>query len=160
MQNTKARILILFFFIFFITPAIIFCQPKIHWQKCIGRSPATLLTSFIQTSDGGYAGAGTLDQTNAYVVKLNKSGGIQWEKVMNTPLGSQFNSIIQTFDQGYLVAGQGFTPCSVGNRGGRDAWVVKFDSIGNQQWEKCIGGTDYDGAQSIIQLLLNQLFNS
>ena len=152
MQDTKARIFIFFLFIFFIIPAKLFCQPKIQWQKCIGGSPTNMLISFIQTSDGGYAGAGAIDGPNAWIVKLNKSGGIQWQRVINNPIFSQFNSIIQTSDGGYLAAGQGFTPCSIGNKGGRDAWIVKFDSLGKQQWEKCIGGTDYDGAQSIIQI--------
>jgi len=38
-----------------------------------------------------------------------------------------------------------------GNNGGGDAWVVKLTSTGAIQWQKTLGGTDSDGANSIQQ---------
>ncbi|MDD3630676.1 MAG: hypothetical protein PHF55_06625 [Bacteroidales bacterium] len=38
-----------------------------------------------------------------------------------------------------------------GNHGGYDALVVKLNSSGNIEWQKCLGGTDYDYAYSIHQ---------
>ncbi|MGB4230357.1 MAG: hypothetical protein WBJ63_07370 [Bacteroidales bacterium] len=38
-----------------------------------------------------------------------------------------------------------------GNHGGGDYWVVKLDSSGTIQWQKCLGGTDNDEAKSIQQ---------
>src|SRR5438874_1351986 len=57
-------------------------------------------------------------------------------------------SIIQTTDVGYAVAGGtesfGFGPP-------HDFYIVKLDPDGLLQWSRTVGGTDYDGPQSIIQ---------
>ncbi|MDN5360538.1 MAG: flagellin, partial [Thermotogaceae bacterium] len=38
-----------------------------------------------------------------------------------------------------------------GNHGGYDYWIVKLNSDGTLDWEKSLGGSDYDGASSIQQ---------
>ncbi|MDI3480016.1 MAG: hypothetical protein PWQ14_1162 [Rikenellaceae bacterium] len=39
-----------------------------------------------------------------------------------------------------------------GNHGGYDALVVKLNSSGNIEWQKCLGGTNDDRANSIKQI--------
>ncbi len=57
------------------------------------------------------------------------------------------NSVIQTSDGGYLLGGstRGF-----GN-GGYDIYLVKTDADGNEEWSETFGGTNDDGAYSILQ---------
>jgi hypothetical protein len=108
--------------------------------------------SIIQTTDGGYAVAGTTGSFDAgvfdvYVVKLNGSGNIQWTLTIGGSDWDEGHSIIQTTDGGYAVAGE---TASFG-AGGDEVYVVKLDSSGNIQWTRTIGGGDEDKGYSIIQ---------
>jgi len=120
--------------------------------KAIGGPAIEVGSSLIQTSDGGYAIAGTTTSFGAgsedvYLVKLDANGNLQWTKTIggeNEDLGS---SLIQTSDGGYAIAG---TTNSVG-AGRGDVYLVKLDANGNLQWTKTIGGKNADGGSSIIQ---------
>jgi len=73
---------------------------------------------------------------------------IQWQKCYGgTDLESAL-SIQQTNDRGYIIAGAASSNDGdvSGHHGGQyDGWVVKTDSIGNLQWQKCLGGSAEDG---------------
>lgn len=62
-------------------------------------------------------------------------------------------SITQTSDRGYIVAGETISVDGdvSGNHGNVDYWIVKLDSNGLMQWQKCLGGSSGDGAYSIEQ---------
>jgi hypothetical protein len=60
-----------------------------------------------------------------------------------------FNIKIQTTDGGYALAGY---INSLGARG-KDFWLVKVDSVGNQQWNKTYGGPGDEVAYSLIQTI-------
>lgn len=62
------------------------------------------------------------------------------------------NSISSTSDGGYIMAGQ--TSSNDGDVTGYlaqygEGWVVKIDSIGNIQWQKCFGGTASTAVQTL-----------
>jgi len=59
----------------------------------------------------------------------------------------EFNIKLQTNDGGYALAG--YTN-SFGS-GGKDFWLVKTDSVGNQLWNKTYGGPGDEVAYSVIQ---------
>ena len=138
--------------------------PAIEWQKCLGGTSEDIAYSIQQTSDGGFIVAGeTLSNDgdvsgnhggrDAWVVKLNSSGDIIWKKCLGGTDHDFAYSIQQTSDGGFIVAGlTGSNDGDVsGNHGGSDAWVVKLNSSGNILWQKCLGGTDGDYANSIQQ---------
>ena len=117
--------------------------------------------SIDQTSDGGYIVAGISehcgDTTNyrAYwVMKLDNIGNISWEKPLGGGGIDYAKSIQQTSDGGYIVTGWSTSPNGdvTGNHGDADYWIVKLDNVGNIIWEKSLGGSGYDGAQSIQQI--------
>jgi hypothetical protein len=61
-------------------------------------------------------------------------------------------SIQQTSEGGYIVAGYTLSNNSgdvTGNHGLSDCWIVKLDKTGNIQWQKCLGGSNADYAESI-----------
>lgn len=139
---------------------------NIQWQKCLGGSGTEGAFSTQQTTDGGHIVAGWSGSNDGnasgnhgglsdmWVVKLDGSGNIQWQKCLGGSGEDMAWSIQQTTDGGYIVAGS--TASNDGdvsdNHGGfSDMWVVKLDSDGNIQWQKCLGGSGEDGAFSIQQ---------
>ena len=96
--------------------------------------------------------------TNAFLddiilIKIDKNANIEYEKSFGGSSIERVYSIIQTSDNGYIFAG--FTGSNdgdvSGNNGFRDCWVVKLDNMLNIEWQKCLGGSHYDRANSIIQ---------
>jgi len=125
---------------------------NLQWTKTIGGPHHEEGTSLIQTSDGGYAIAGTTESFGAgdkdvYVVKLDANGKLQWTKTIGGGDTDRGTSLIQTSDGGYAIAGETY---SFG-AGWADVYVVKLDAKGNLQWTKTIGGGDRDGGHSLIQ---------
>jgi len=125
---------------------------KLQWTKTIGGPGDEIGFSLIQTSDGGYAIAGSTFSFGAggedvYVVKLDANGNLQWTKTIGGPKREWGSSLIQTSDGGYAIAG---TTTSFG-AGQLDVYVVKLDASGNLQWTKTIGGPGDEGGISLIQ---------
>ena len=79
---------------------------------------------------------------------------IIWNKTLGGSSSDYANSIQQTSDGGYIVTGQTTSndgDISDGNSGGGDIWIVKLDEIGDKIWDKTLGGSDNDNANSILQ---------
>jgi hypothetical protein len=125
---------------------------NLQWTKTIGGPESEGGNSIIQTSDGGYAIAGSTKSFGAggedvYVVKLDAKGNLQWTKTIGGPEGEEGHSLIQTADGGYAIVG---STKSFGS-GGYDVYVVKLDAHGNLQWTKTIGGSESEGGYSLVQ---------
>lgn len=148
-------------------PSSLFSQlipPTIQWQKCFGGFGSDHANCIIQTSDGGYVVAGQTQSNDGnvsgyhgvgdyWIVKVDSIGSIDWQKCLGGTNTDAANSIQQTFDGGYIISGSsGSNDGDVsGNNGASDYWIVKLDSIGNVQWQKSLGGTANDIANSIQQ---------
>jgi hypothetical protein len=125
------------------------------WQKCIGTISSNRAFSIIQTIDNGYAFVGETEigsQLNGWLVKLNALGGVQWQKSFGGTNNDGFKSILQTIDGGYVLAGGTFSNDNdvSGNHGQIDSWIVKVDSLGNLNWQKCFGGSLKEAALDIV----------
>jgi hypothetical protein len=136
----------------------------LQWQKCFGGSANEAASSVVQTSDSGFIVAGTSSSNDGdvsgnhgsrdwWVIKLSASGILQWQRSLGGTFDDQTNSIIQTYDGGYIATGYTYSNDGdvSGNHGAPDAWIVKLSATGSIQWQKCIGGSDGDIAQSIVQ---------
>jgi len=137
---------------------------NIEWQKCLGGISYENATSIQQTGDGGFVVAGQTLSINGdvsgnhgigdcWIVKLDTSGNIEWQKCLGGSDWDGASSIRQTTDGGFVMAGStSSTDGDVsGNHGGGDCWIVKLDTLGNIEWQKCLGGSGGDGASSIWQ---------
>ena len=118
---------------------------EIQWQKAYGGSKHDVAHSIQQTSEGGYVVAGWTESfgegnLDAWVLKLNPSGGIEWQKTYGGSEHDAVHSIQQTQDGGYIMAGwtQSF------GEGNLDAWVLKLNEDGDISGcqEGLIGTTD------------------
>jgi hypothetical protein len=129
----------------------------IEWQKSLGGSGGDEGKSIQQTSDGGYIIAGSNTSTSLFrycwVVKLSSSGDTEWEKLYGGSGGDIAYSIIQTSDGGYIFAAETNSDDEdvSGYHGGTDCWIVKLNSAGDIEWQKSLGGSDWDEAYSIQQ---------
>ena len=137
---------------------------NIQWQKNYGGSSLEQAEVIIQTLDGGYIITGTSGSNDGdvsdnhgnndiWIVKLNKAGAIEWQKCYGGTQMEIIKDIVQTSDNGYIFAGFTYSNNGdvYGNHGSTDYWVVKIDSEGVQEWQKCLGGTNGDYANSIQQ---------
>lgn len=84
----------------------------------------------------------------------NAQPSIQWQQCLGGA-GGEFGTCIQpTIDGGYVLSA--YTTSNSGdvsgNHGGSyDAWVVKIDASGALQWQRCLGGSGGDNANSMQQ---------
>jgi len=137
---------------------------KIQWQKCLGGNGDDAGFAVRQTLDRGYIMVGHTysdegdvsfyhEDGDGWVVKLDENGKIQWHRCLGGKLDDGARSVQQTSDGGYIVAGYTYSDDGdvSGNRGDRDAWLVKLDSNGNIEWQKCLGGSSEDDAYSVLQ---------
>jgi len=109
------------------------------------------IISFIQTTDGGYAGVGHTDSCGAgswdmYIIKLDANGTLQWTRTVGGPDYDEAWSITQTTDGGYAVVG---TSHSYGVKS--DIYFVKLDGNGSVQWSRAFVTTNGVYGNSIIQ---------
>lgn len=114
------------------------------WEKMFGGQFFDYPAKIIQTSDGGYAIAGTTESFDAintamYLIKIDGSGNEQWSNTYGTEKYESSSQIIQTADGGFLLFGTRREFQS-------DGLIVKTNSTGEKEWEKIYGG---DGGEAI-----------
>lgn len=134
----------------------------LQWQKALGGSADDKGSYILQTADGGYIIAGLTWSNDgnvnghkggmdAWVVKLNSSGVFQWQSSLGGTANDVANSIVQTPDGGYIIGGSTNSNNGdvSGNKGDFDYWIVKLNSSGGIQWQKCFGGTLEDQCSDV-----------
>ena len=123
------------------------------WIRTFGGSSDDEGYSVQQTADGNYIiggvtssyGAGSRD---AWLIKTNSSGNMIWQKTHGGMSSDGAWSVQQTIEGGYILTGwtYSFGPGFLGN-----VWLVKTDSLGDQQWNNFFGGADVDRGYSVQQ---------
>lgn len=143
------------------------------WTKNLGTTGDEQAFSIQQTSDGGYIIGGTYSNINdtpvagynMRLIKTNATGDIQWQKSLGGSADEVAYSVQQTADGGYILAGSTQSKNDgdvTGNHlywnsgewaylASKDAWIVKLNSAGTLEWQKCLGGTGEDTAYSVQQ---------
>lgn len=149
----------------------------IQWSRCYGGYWIDIGFTIIQTADSGFILASTTSSddgdvsgnhgppipgytTDFWIVKLDQAGNILWQKCRGGGsdeglFGTHSIRMISTYDKGCIAIGR--TTSADGDVTGLhgmsdDAWVFKMDSMGNIQWQKCLGGFSFDDIGSVIQL--------
>ncbi|MEP7265573.1 MAG: T9SS type A sorting domain-containing protein [Bacteroidota bacterium] len=167
MKNKPTTKLLLIAFSFILKLNIVFAQsPFIEWQKAFGGTSVESVSCIQQTIDGGFITSGNTYSNNGdvtgnhgssdcWIVKMDTARNIQWQKSFGGSSIDQPACIRQTSDSGYIFAG--YTLSNNGDVSGNhsvnhsDFWIVKTNSAGTLQWQKCVGGTSNETAKSIEQ---------
>jgi hypothetical protein len=143
----------------------------IEWQKSLGGSSQEKARDIIATTDGGYIAVGAtassdgdvsgyhgaLSNDDAWVVKLGSTGVIQWQKCIGGSSVDDAKSIVQNSDGSYVFGGMsGSTDgdlTGVSRYSNVDYWIVKLNSTGVIQWQKCLGGNSDDLGDALCKTL-------
>jgi hypothetical protein len=116
-----------------------------QWNSVFGGSMNDYGMSVHQTSDGGYVLGGSTESFGAgkndvFLIKTDAFGNEEWNRTFG---GTEIDYGItaeQTSDGGYIVTGDSR---SFGN-GQSDAWLIKTDASGSEEWNRTYGGTESD----------------
>jgi hypothetical protein len=122
------------------------------WDKIFGGAEDDKAYSVQQTSDNGYIIAGRTNYSgegsgDVWLIKTDGDGNEMWNRTFGGTNWDEGYSVQQTSDNGYIIAGMTF---SFG-AGWVDAWLIKTDENGNEQWNKTYGGEYIDIAKSVQQ---------
>ena len=114
--------------------------PDTLWTRIYGGPGDEICYSVQQTRDGGYVLGGVYEATSVsqddmYLIKTDRVGRIVWNRTYGGDSNECCRSVHQTNDGGYALAG--FT-YSYGS-GLSDFYLVRTDSLGNQQWDHTYG---------------------
>ncbi|MFN0275279.1 MAG: T9SS type A sorting domain-containing protein [Chitinophagales bacterium] len=132
------------------------------WRNYGGTTYGCGFTDLLESDEGGFIVGGLSGDTDGdfgenygsldfILLETDVDGDILWSKHYGSPGLEDFGNFIQTQDGGFLITG---TSTSSGNdipfhysggMGTTDAIIFKTDSIGNLQWLKNLGGSEYDG---------------
>ncbi len=146
-------------------------QGNIIWSKTYVRNDenpsVSSLYSMIQTSDGGFALAGSTETSEGgmdfWLVKTDSRGRALWNQTYNSgtytdslgnvyPREDEAKCIVQTRDGGYALAGSASLYRVSTSSVVYASWVVKTDAQGRQVWDKGYDSpNDPGGKFSIIQ---------
>jgi hypothetical protein len=122
------------------------------FSKTFGGEKYDGAESVVETSDGGFAIAGWttsfgVGNNDVWLVKTDSDGKEQFNKTFGGKYDDIAWSVIETSDGGFALAGKTTSFCG---RDG-DAWLIKTDSNGNEQFKKAYGGKGYDEAESVVK---------
>jgi hypothetical protein len=126
-----------------------------EWQRTYGGRSWDYGFAVQHTADNGYIIAGKTEsygagQEDAWLIKTDENGFEQWNKTYGD---EQINAVgasscvQQTEDGGYILVGYTFNL----KTDSYDAWLIKTDENGNEQWNKTYGGPDIDVCLSVQQ---------
>lgn len=115
-----------------------------QWNRTFG-GYNSVANSVQQTRDGGYILTGTTfryGRDEVMLIKTDILGNVQWERIFDVKGSAVAGSVQQTIDGGYILAGKAWSQETTWY--GRyisnfDAWLIKTDMNGSQQWKKTFG---------------------
>ncbi len=132
---------------------------NIEWQLTLGSSSDENGGDIVQTLDFGYLVVGGVSMNDGSITcqpfggtilltKINSSGVVMWQKCFSSAYAKK---VIATSDGGFVVAAMTFDNTMPGYSDLSDYLLFKIDSLGNQQWAHCYGGSMFDEPNDLIQ---------
>jgi hypothetical protein len=127
-----------------------------EWNRTFGGIERDSGTEILITSDSGYLilansdsfGSGYPDE-DIWLLKTDSSGNLQWSNIFGGADNDGGLSMKKTADGGFIITG--FTK-SFGSDG-KDLWLIKIDTFGNEQWNRTFSASSDDRGESVAQTI-------
>jgi hypothetical protein len=117
------------------------------WDKTFGGSDEDDGKSVQLTSDGGYVIVGKVGYNpdehkgaKVWLIKTDSQGNNLWDKSFDEYINSWGESVQQTNDGGFIITGV----AQISRAGDTDVWLIKTDSMGNEEWDRIFGDASLD----------------
>jgi hypothetical protein len=141
----------------------------ILWQKSYGGSSydeanascevndGYIIAGMSRSDNGDVSGHhGNSDFADYWIIKIDTDGQLLWQRSLGGSDNDVANAVAATRDGGCIVAGasnssDGDVTGHHGTNDYADYWIVKLDATGNIEWQRSLGGTGEDDANSVIQ---------
>jgi len=121
---------------------------NMEWDKYFDYNPCDHGWYVLQTTDGGYIILGETENKYVLLIKTDDQGNMEWDRLISGKMFSQGRSIQQTRDGGYIIAGftspMKWVQCY-------DAWLLKVDALGYEEWSQTFEREYYNRAYSVKQ---------
>ena len=144
-----------------------------EWAKAVGGSEEDQINSVISTSDGGYLVGGYFKSSNidlgnnivlnnsgsndGMIIKYNAEKEVEWARSYGGENHDEVNTIIELSNGGYLVGGiSSRGTIDLGNNvtivnSNNNGILIKYNSEGETEWAKSIGGYNEDIIKVLIE---------
>jgi len=139
--------------VFLVVPSLTFAQPPhVIWSTTFGGDSQDGGFEGQETSDGGFIIIGGNQsfgngEGDVWLIKTDSNGNEEWNHTYGGDEGEKGFSGHQTDDGGYIITGYTW---SFGN-GENDIWLIKTDSLGQEEWNKTFGETGNEAGESVQQ---------
>lgn len=105
-------------------------------------------TKVYQTNEGAYYAIVNITSGSA-LYKIGRTGQIEWRRDYGRG-GNDVLSHLVELEDGFLLGGRIVSEIE-GHHGDRsDVWLVRTDKEGEVQWERCYGGSYFDGCSTVF----------
>ncbi|MTI94696.1 MAG: hypothetical protein FH749_04285 [Firmicutes bacterium] len=123
---------------------------NVEWRLNFAGLGLAIARDVQQADDGGYIVVGTTQLSEAsnndvLLAKVDAQGDKEWFQTYGGDGADYAYSVQQTPDGGYVLAG---STNSLGT-GNTDAWLIKTDAGGEEEWSQTYGGPERDYASSL-----------
>jgi hypothetical protein len=123
----------------------------IKFNKTFGTGNDDFGRDGMQTPDGGYIICASYNDPSSsfdlWLIKLNETGDLQWENKIGGDEADHCFSFRPTTDGGYIGTGSSSSYTTAYS----DVWLVKTDSMGNEQWNRTFGDDRNDVGYDVKQ---------
>lgn len=124
---------------------------KIMWSQTYGGQKVDSGIRIKQTTDGNYIIIGNTTSFGAkrrdlFLLKIDQNGEQIWAHAYGGELNEFGIDVAETADGGFILAGE----TNSFDVKDHDVYVVKVDSLGDEEWSETIGGDSIEFASSII----------
>lgn len=125
---------------------------QIEWEKQMGNSKMNMFANVVEDINGGFTVLGAT-QTNGrkdqdfWLVRFNATGDTLWTKTFGTPNNDFPLRLAQFHDGGYILAGK-----ILDEDNKFQAYIIKTDNLGNEIWQRSIGGQKTSCVTDVIAM--------
>lgn len=117
-----------------------------EWYKTYGGVQSDCGYSVEQTEDGGFIITGN-KSSNVWLIKTDENGNEEWNNNFGDCYDDRGHSVEQTEDGGFIITGYK----GIYDNYNYDVWLIKTNALGNEEWNRTFGGSDWDRGYSVEQ---------